>query len=456
MEYLSPQGVLLPLVYGTTASPLWLELRGHSAWQVTPSWTVYRLACHRLLPWLRVTFAMVPDAAWPGSDQWPWSTAPATGPVGRLGRPSASVPWGIGSALCSKASLRLGGGSGKPKRVLNVLSAHAQAVLMPSQGHLVDHLCGACGDSRGPLAIRVSQKVEDDIGVHCMDPLLVDAVLQGEGGGHSLAVGHRARYGHCSSAGDVSSEGDTGGVPARSALRRVGGGVAPGLREPVAPGGTEPPCFEVGGSPSDVGEAGGQRSHVQRPGVVGADCRVVVKRTSAPAIVLAQDLSAVTLSLSHAGPPCWCTTRCPVFSGWSSSVCTSMCGLRGTSVATSRVVPQGSPRGLGWPASTCTITPSAQSCACSVARAHWSSVVTNHTGVGTWGRGRRGSGQATSALGSWFSPSASTSRRMYRRAVGGWYVAPCVGGIGCPDGSSPRRGGAGCPRSPAGQCGRPA
>ena len=78
---------------------LWLELRGHSAWQVTPSWTVYRLACHRLLPWLRVTFAMVPDAAWPGSDQWPWSTAPATGPVGRLGRPSASDPWGIGSFL---------------------------------------------------------------------------------------------------------------------------------------------------------------------------------------------------------------------------------------------------------------------------------------------------------------------------------------------------------------------
>ena len=31
VEYLSPQGVLLPLVYGTTASPLWLELRGHSA-----------------------------------------------------------------------------------------------------------------------------------------------------------------------------------------------------------------------------------------------------------------------------------------------------------------------------------------------------------------------------------------------------------------------------------------
>ena len=99
VEYLSPQGVLLPLVYGTTASPLWLELRGHSAWQATPSWTMYRLACHRLLPWLRVTFAMVPDAAWPGSDQWSWSTAPATGPVGRPGRPSASHPWGVGSFL---------------------------------------------------------------------------------------------------------------------------------------------------------------------------------------------------------------------------------------------------------------------------------------------------------------------------------------------------------------------
>ena len=31
VEYLSPQGVLLPLVYGTTALPLWLELRGRSA-----------------------------------------------------------------------------------------------------------------------------------------------------------------------------------------------------------------------------------------------------------------------------------------------------------------------------------------------------------------------------------------------------------------------------------------
>ena len=63
VEYLSPQGVLHPLVYGTTASLLCLELQGLSAWQATPSWTVYRLTCHRLLPWLQVMFAMVPDAA---------------------------------------------------------------------------------------------------------------------------------------------------------------------------------------------------------------------------------------------------------------------------------------------------------------------------------------------------------------------------------------------------------
>ena len=103
---------------------------------------------------------------------------------------------------------------------------------------------------------------------------------------------------------------------------------------------------------------------------------------SAPVTVIAQDRSAVTCSLSHAGPPRWCSTRCPASSGWSSSVCTAMCGSCRTAVASSRVVLRGSPRGLGWPAATCTITHSDRSCACSVAPAHWLSVVTNHTGVG--------------------------------------------------------------------------
>ena len=125
VEYLSPQGVLLPLVYGTTASPLWLELRGDSAWQATPSWTVHWLACHRLLPWLRVTFAMVPDAAWRGSDQWPWSTAPTTRPVGWLGLPSVSDPWGVGSSpfLRRPTCVRCPGplGSCSPVRPLGAL-----------------------------------------------------------------------------------------------------------------------------------------------------------------------------------------------------------------------------------------------------------------------------------------------------------------------------------------------
>ena len=72
VEYLSPHGVLLPRVYGMIASPLLLELQGPAAWQATPSWAVYRLACHRLLPWLRMTFTMVTNAARPGLDQWPW------------------------------------------------------------------------------------------------------------------------------------------------------------------------------------------------------------------------------------------------------------------------------------------------------------------------------------------------------------------------------------------------
>ena len=77
-----------------------------------------------------------------------------------------------------------------------VVSSRAQAIPEPWWGHLVDYLRRARGDPRGPLAIRVSQEVEDDFGVHRMDPWPVGAVLQGEGGGHSLPVGHRPRNGH--------------------------------------------------------------------------------------------------------------------------------------------------------------------------------------------------------------------------------------------------------------------
>ena len=98
LKYLSPPGVLLPrdyTVYGTSTSLLWLELRGPAARQATPSWAVCRLACNQLIQQLQLTFAMVPDAAWLGSDRWPWRTAPATGPISRLGSPSSSDPWGV-------------------------------------------------------------------------------------------------------------------------------------------------------------------------------------------------------------------------------------------------------------------------------------------------------------------------------------------------------------------------
>ena len=170
----------------------------------------------------------------------------------------------------------VGGGSDIPKRVLGVLPSRVQAVPEPSQGHLVDYLSRARGDSRSPLAIRVSQEVEDDFGVHSVDPWAVGAVLSGEGGGHPPSVGHGAQDCHRPRASEVGGESDAGGVLAGSAPRRIGGGVAPGLRDPVVPGGAEPPRVEVGGVPPDVGVAGGQLVHFQRPGVAGADRRVVV------------------------------------------------------------------------------------------------------------------------------------------------------------------------------------
>ena len=146
VEYLSPQGVLLPRVYGTIASPLWFELRGPAAWQVTPSWAVRRHACHRLLPWLRVTFAVVPDAARPGSDQWPCSTAPATGHAGRLGRPSASDPRGMvrcALSLCCPRCVRVCGVLGHLPPVHRC--AHPLSSVRGVRGHLaLVRRCARC------------------------------------------------------------------------------------------------------------------------------------------------------------------------------------------------------------------------------------------------------------------------------------------------------------------------
>ena len=150
--YLSPQGVLLPLVYGTTASPL----RGHSAWQATPSWTVYRLPCRGLPPWHWVTFGIVPDAAWPGSDQWPWSTAPAPGPVGPPGRPGVSKPWGVGSFLslsrptCARCPGPLGSCSPVCSRGLLCCVCGILGHLAPVQRCARSLWCVACAASQNP------------------------------------------------------------------------------------------------------------------------------------------------------------------------------------------------------------------------------------------------------------------------------------------------------------------
>ena len=203
--------------------------------------------------------------------------------------------------------------------------------------------------------------------------------------------------------------------------------MAPGLWDPVVPGGAEPPRIEVGAVPSDVGVAGGQLVQVQHPGVVGADCRVVVEWDLSPGnrarpgperhYVLPEPRRASALVHHQVSRVFRLVLQCVhrhVSVVWH---------LRSHQQGGAG----GGPRGLGWPAPTCTITQSARSCASSVAQAHWLSVVTHHTGVGAWARGHRGSGHTTSALGFLCSPSASTSRRMYRRATGGWYAAPCVG-----------------------------
>ena len=115
----------------------------------------------------------------------------------------------------------VGDGPGIPNRVPGVLPSLAQATPEPSQRHLVDYLCRARGDPRCPLAIRGSQEVEDDFGVHCSDPWPVRAVLQVEGGCHPLPFGHHARDGHFPGAGEVGGESDAGGVLAGPAPRRI-------------------------------------------------------------------------------------------------------------------------------------------------------------------------------------------------------------------------------------------
>ena len=176
----------------------------------------------------------------------------------------------------------VGGGWGKPERVLGVLPARARAVLKPPQGHLVDYLCRAGRNPNGPLVVRVPQEVANDLGVHLMHPRPVDAVLQGKGSGHPLPVRYRARDGQCPCAGEVGREGDSGGMPAGPAPRRVGGRLAPGFWDSIVSSGAEPPRVVGGGVPLDVRVAGGQLVYTQGQSVVGAGRRVIMEADLGP------------------------------------------------------------------------------------------------------------------------------------------------------------------------------
>ena len=201
--------------------------------------------------------------------------------------------------------------------------------------------------------------------------------------------------------------------------------MAASLGNPIVSDGAEPSRVEGGGVPLDVGVAGGQLVDAQCRSVVWAGCWVVSesdlsssdgarpgseRRQEFPeprwasALAHHQVPCVLRLVLQRVHPHVWIVWHCRSHQQGGAAV---------------------SPRGLGWPGPTCTITDSAQRCPCSAAQVHWSSVVTNHTVVGTWSRGRRVSGCATSALGARRSPSASTSRRMSMRAAGGLYAAPC-------------------------------
>ena len=328
MEYLSPQGVLLPLVYGTTASPLWLELRGRSAWQATPSWTVYRLACHRLHPWLRVTFAMVPDAAWPGSDQQPWSTAPATGPVGRLGRPSVSDPWGVGSFLSPgrPTCVRRPGppGSCSPVCLLGVLCCVCGVLGLPAPVHRCARwvCCVACAASwasrllfTGAPARCVVLRVRRPGPPGSCSPVRPLGVLCGVCGVLGLpAPVHRCARSVCcvACAASWASRLLFTGAPARCVVLRVRRPGPPGSCSPVCPLGVLCCVCGVLGLPAPVHRCA--RSLCCVACAVSWASRLLF--TGVPA-------RCVVLRVRRPGPPGSCSPVCPL------GVLCCVCGVLG-------------------------------------------------------------------------------------------------------------------------------
>ena len=131
-----------------------------------PSWLAGNplLGCSRARPLpvfamaLR-DFSPVPDAAPLGSDQWPWSTAPATGPAGRLGCPSAWAPWGL---VCCAPSLCY-------RRCVRACGVRGLLALVHRCARPVRSICGVCGQSalvhRCARSVRHARDVGGFVGV---------------------------------------------------------------------------------------------------------------------------------------------------------------------------------------------------------------------------------------------------------------------------------------------------
>ena len=165
--------------------------------------------------------------------------------------------------------------------------------------------------------------------------------------------------------------------------------MAAAFGDPVVPPGAEPPRAESRRLPPDVVVPGGELIHVQGQRAVCRNCRMVLEPDLCPGHIarpgperryVLHEPRWTSVLVHHEVPPVLGT----VFQGVQANV---------PVVWHRRGHQQGSAAALfpcqGWPASTCTPIHSSQSAACSAAWAHCSSVITSHTGVGAWGRGRR-------------------------------------------------------------------
>ena len=101
LEYLSPQGVLVPRVYSAIASPLWLELRGLSCAVSQATWHLFTgvharcaVCAVSLATWLLFTGVPGPCVVLCMRCPWPLGSCSPVCPLGVL---CVRCPWPLGS-----------------------------------------------------------------------------------------------------------------------------------------------------------------------------------------------------------------------------------------------------------------------------------------------------------------------------------------------------------------------